>query len=290
MTRTKTYILTAVSAVLFIFLNWAFADGRFSLDSFWAPVGSDGITVIAESSLLTYLLLAAIIGAGALQASRLPAKGVKVEPVKDTSPGQADDPALWKMLMGNAYFAVLWLPVRFFVGHEWLAAGEHKIRDDAWMSGEGTALVVPGEGMGYWERVVLIPEQGRPAITYGWYRDFIQYMIDQGWQGWFAQLIAVGEFLVGIGLILGALVGIAAFFGTLMNFSFMLAGSASTNPVLFGLGVFLVLGWKVAGYFGLDRVLLPTLGAPWKAGSLIKEHKVTVMHEPDAGMGKAARA
>jgi len=48
-----------------------------------------------------------------------------------------------------------------------------------------------------------------------------------------------------------------------LNFNFQLAGSASTNPVLFGLGVFLVLGWKVAGYWGLDRVLLKQFGTPW---------------------------
>jgi thiosulfate dehydrogenase [quinone] large subunit len=94
-------------------------------------------------------------------------------------------------------------------------------------------------------------------------------MIDNGWYSWFAKLIAWGEVLVGLGLLVGALVGIAAFFGTVMNFSFMLAGSASTNPVLFGLAVFLVLAWKVAGFWGLDRWLLPALGTPWNRGALL---------------------
>ena len=68
---------------------------------------------------------------------------------------------------------------------------------------------------------------------------------------------------VGLGLILGVLTGFAAFFGALMNMSFLLAGSASTNPVLFTLAVGLILGWKVAGYYGVDRYLLPMLGTPW---------------------------
>jgi thiosulfate dehydrogenase [quinone] large subunit len=76
-------------------------------------------------------------------------------------------------------------------------------------------------------------------------------------------LVAYGELLVGVGLILGGLVGIAAFFGALMNMNFMLAGAASTNPVLFFLAVGLILAWKVAGYYGADRVLLPMLGTPW---------------------------
>ena len=52
-----------------------------------------------------------------------------------------------------------------------------------------------------------------------------------------------------------------------MNMSFLLAGSASTNPVLFTLAVGLMLAWRVAGYYGLDRYLLPALGAPWRPGS-----------------------
>ena len=48
-----------------------------------------------------------------------------------------------------------------------------------------------------------------------------------------------------------------------MNWSFMLAGTTSTNPVLFMLMGLLILGWKVAGYYGLDRYLLPMLGTPW---------------------------
>ena len=79
------------------------------------------------------------------------------------------------------------------------------------------------------------------------------------------KLIPIGETAVGIGLLLGALVGFAAFFGSLMNMSFMLAGSASTNPVLFTLAIGLMLGWKVAGYYGLDRWLLPVLGVPWRS-------------------------
>ena len=257
MTRTKTYVLTAVSAVLYVLLCVIFADGLFDLDNLWI---SDNIS---GSTIWTYLLLAAIVAAGLYQASRLPEEGGPITLTADTAAGQIDDPVWWKLLLGNAYWAILWLPLRFFVGQEWVAAGEHKLRDDAWMDG-GAAL------KGYWERAVAIPEQGRPAITYGWYRDFLQYMLDHEWYDWFAKVIAIGEFLVGLGLVVGALVGIAAFFGTVMNFNFMLAGSASTNPVLFGISVLLVLGWKVAGYWGLDRWLLPALGTPWHHGRIFE--------------------
>jgi thiosulfate dehydrogenase [quinone] large subunit len=247
-----------VSAALFALLCWIFADGMFT-NSLW---NSD---VIASSTILTYLMMVAIVAAGIYQAQRIPAEGVVTQPTADKSAGQTDDPVTWKLLLGNTYFALIWMPIRFFVGLEWVAAGEHKVRDSAWMSG-GSAL------KGYWERATTVPE-GRPsspAGTYAWFEDFLRYMLNHEWYTWFAKLIAVGEVLIGIGLIVGALVGIAAFFGTLMNFNFQLAGSASTNPVLFGLGVLLVLAWKVAGYWGADRVLLSAFGTPWKRGRLLK--------------------
>ena len=79
------------------------------------------------------------------------------------------------------------------------------------------------------------------------------------------KLIAFGETAVGLGLIVGAFTGVAAVSGAFMNLNFLLAGSASTNPVLLLLGFLLVMAWKTAGYIGLDRFLLPLLGTPWKS-------------------------
>ena len=59
-----------------------------------------------------------------------------------------------------------------------------------------------------------------------------------------------------------------AFFGALMNMSFLMAGTVSTNPVLFFLGILMILAWKNAGYLGVDRYLLPALGTPWKQPEL----------------------
>ena len=256
MTRQRTWILTAISVALFVLLSWIFADGLLS-GPLWN--GEDWVS----SPLVTYLLIAVIVLVGWYQAQRLPEAGVtqRVDEAVAT-PGQVEDPVWWRLLLGNVFFAIFWLPVRFFVGRDWLSTGWHKVVDPEWTQ-SGAAL------QSYWERAVAIPEQGRPPITYDWFRQFLQYMLDNGWYSWFAKLIAWGEVLVGLGLLVGALVGIAAFFGTVMNFSFMLAGSASTNPVLFGLAVFLVLAWKVAGFWGLDRWLLPALGTPWQRGALL---------------------
>ena len=34
-----------------------------------------------------------------------------------------------------------------------------------------------------------------------------------------------------------------------------------------------MLAWKVAGYYGLDRYLLPMLGTPWHRGTLFGGRK-----------------
>jgi thiosulfate dehydrogenase [quinone] large subunit len=259
--KTRIYAFTGIAALLYIALTIAFADDLWKLGNLWS---SD---YVSEGTWLTYVLLAAIIGLGFYQVQRLGDGDVTIGANKDAEvDGQVEDPSLWKLIMGNTWLSVLWLPIRFFVGQEWLVAGEHKIRDSAWMS-DGTAL------QGFLTRAVTVPE-GRPSApagAYDWYQNFLQYMIDNEWYTWFAKIIAVGEFMVGLGLIVGALVGIAAFFGTVMNFSFMMAGTASSNPVLFGLSVFLVLGWKVAGHLGIDRWLLPILGTPWRRGPIRRQ-------------------
>lgn len=56
-----------------------------------------------------------------------------------------------------------------------------------------------------------------------------------------------------------------------MNWNFMMAGSASVNPMLFALSVLVILAWKTAGWWGLDRWLLPLLGTPWKPGRLFEK-------------------
>ena len=106
----------------------------------------------------------------------------------------------------------------------------------------------------------------------------INLLINSHSEGWFALLVTFGEIAVGVALIFGTLTGIAAFFGALMNVSYLLAGSTSSNPVLFTFAIGLMLAWKVAGYYGLDRYLLPRLGTPWSLGSVFRRQA-----EPTAG-------
>ena len=167
------------------------------------------------------------------------------------------DPPLVQKLLSHPLAGLLWLPLRIWLGYQWFEASTHKLSNPAW--------VVTGEALkGFWTNAVKVSaETGKGPIVFDWYRSFLQYMLSIQAYTWFAKLVAYGELLIGIALILGIFTGIAAFFGGFMNFNFMLAGSASTNPMLFVIAVGLIMAWKVAGYFGADYYLLRFLGTPW---------------------------
>lgn len=168
------------------------------------------------------------------------------------------DPPFIRRLFNDTLFAVVWLALRVWLGWQWVDAGLHKIDNPAWVK-TGEAL------KGFWMRQVAIPAEGNPPISFDWYRNFLQFMLDAEAYTWFAKLVAYGEVIIGVMLILGLFTGIAALMGTFMNWNFMMAGVASTNPLLFVVGLSLVFAWKVAGYIGVDGFLLPILGTPWAA-------------------------
>lgn len=170
------------------------------------------------------------------------------------------DPPLAQFLFSDTRFAAVWLVIRVLLGWGWLSAGLEKLGNPAWTQ-TGEAL------KGFWTAAVQVPESGRPPIAFDWYRNFIQGMLDSGAYVWFAKVVVFGEIIVGAALILGLFVGVAAFLGAFMNFNYIMAGSASSNG-LFGLAaILLILAWKTAGYYGLDRWILPRVGMTWQGQS-----------------------
>ena len=116
----------------------------------------------------------------------------------------------------------------------------------------------------------LAKSQEGPDVT-GWYASFLENSVLPNAKV-FSFAVAYGELLVGLGLVVGLLTGIAAFFGALMNVSFLLAGTLGMNPLLFILATWLVLAWKVAGWYGLDRWALP------KLRNTVEEKREQLMH------------
>ena len=166
------------------------------------------------------------------------------------------EPNISKFLFASKYMAIFWTVVRIYLGYLWLSAGLGKVTNPAWVGPEAGGAVT-----GFLTRALTLTTGDHPSVQ-GWYAWMIERIFLPN-AVVMSHLVAFGEVLVGIALILGLLTGISAFLGGLMNASFLLAGTVSTNPVMFILATWLVLAWRVAGYYGLDFFVLPKLGAPF---------------------------
>jgi thiosulfate dehydrogenase [quinone] large subunit len=102
--------------------------------------------------------------------------------------------------------------------------------------------------------------------------DFLKWIRDHSY-GWIGPLVSITELVAGILLILALFSGIAAFIGAAMNFSYICAGSAGVNPLFIIISLFLIMAWRVAGWYGLDRIVLPWLGTPWQSGTLFRRRR-----------------
>jgi thiosulfate dehydrogenase (quinone) large subunit len=167
------------------------------------------------------------------------------------------DPPAVQILFGSSRFAALWAILRVWLGYQWAEGALHKVADPSWVQ-TGAAI------RGFWEKAVAFPGTGKPPASLDWYRHFLQWLLNVHAEPLMGKLIAYGEMLVGIALIIGALVGVAAFCSAFMNWNYLMAGSVSTNPLLLVGAILLIVAWRVAGYYGLDRYLLLRLWKPWR--------------------------
>lgn len=207
------------------------------------------------------------------------------------TPGYFEEPPIARWLFASPQAAFVWLIARIWLGWEWLQAGwgkvfggnitwrvwawgqeEYALTGDAnigWVrSGtvEGAEVGVGDSVAGFASGAIQSAEGPHPDVAYGWYVNFLEYIRDTA-HPWVGPSVAIGEVVIGVALILGAFVGIAAFLGATLNFSFVFAGSAGVNPAMILLSGLLILAWRNAGWYGLDRWILPALGTPWQSGS-----------------------
>lgn len=200
--------------------------------------------------------------------------------------GQVPALPITKLLFFDRRLAWLWLIVRLYVGYQWLSSGlakvagyslvpstfGHRVPGGSWLIGGHGARVLHG----FFMHSLTLAAEANPTVQ-NWYGAFLQHIALPG-AGVFAYVIPLGELFVGLGLICGAFTGIAAFFGVVMNMNYMLAGAISINPILFLLEIFLILAWRICGFYGLDRLVPPHLQTQQKqttseiAQTMVPEH------------------
>src|SRR5215207_8764265 len=178
------------------------------------------------------------------------------------------EPNITRFLFADTRMAPVWLILRLWLGYEWLKAAWGKWTEGGWV-GEGAGGAVQGFAQG----AIAQTTGEHPQVTQ-WYASFLENVVVPN-AALFSYLVTFGEILVGLALILGLFTGIAAFFGGFMNASYVFAGVAGANPLMFLLAVLIMMAWRVAGYWGLDHWALPMLGVPGSRGTLFQRRGAT---------------
>lgn len=159
-----------------------------------------------------------------------------------------------RWLRENAVASVLLLIARLYLGLKWFEAGWHKLTGGFDASGFlKNAIAKP-----------VLDSQTKEPLYPGFVSFLDHFALPNA--KLFNILIPYGETLVGLGLILGTLTAAAAFFGLLMNFMFLFAGTVSSNPLMILLGFIVLLGSSNAGRYGGDYFVLPYLRRLFKIG------------------------
>lgn len=184
----------------------------------------------------------------------------------DRRGSQVPEPSITRFLFADTRMAPVWLILRVYLGVLWLLAGWSKVAEGGWI-GEGAGGAVQGFARG-----AMAQTAGEyPQVT-RLYAGFLESFVIPN-ATLFSYLVVFGEIAVGLGLIFGLFTGIAAFFGGFMNASFIFAGTAGANPLMFILATWIVLAWRVAGYWGLDRWALPAIGVPGATGIVFRRRR-----------------
>lgn len=138
--------------------------------------------------------------------------------------------------------------LRVWLGIQWFKAGLGKIFNPAW-TGEQAGVAVSG-----YLRGAIAKATGENPIVQQWYAHLLEnYMLPNA--TFVSHLVAWGEVLVGIALVLGVFTYFSATMGALMNLNFMLAGTLSSNPIMYTIAFLIMLGIKHAKFMSVDRYL-----------------------------------
>ncbi|MBU3159731.1 DoxX family membrane protein [Clostridium frigoris] len=155
-------------------------------------------------------------------------------------------------LLKNKYLSILWTALRIWLGYQWISAGLEKVTGGGWIG--STA----GTGITGFLKAALVKATGVHPAVQSWYADFIKNIALPN-AVTFSYLVAFGELLVGISLILGALTVVGLIAGALMNLNYMLAGTTSTNPNMYTVAFILLFVGTNAYTIGLDHFILPII-------------------------------
>jgi len=145
-------------------------------------------------------------------------------------PGGSDtdgDPPVARFLLTDARLGLFLLCAREYLGFAWLFGGISILR-------ETVSFAIGGH----------LSMLGAPVLTSVVRLNPIIPL-----------LLGTSELVVGLLLVLGAYTGLTAFVSVVLSVNTLSPGPAVADPIAFGLTMILILAWRTAGWYGLDRWL-----------------------------------
>jgi len=136
--------------------------------------------------------------------------------------------------------AIVWTILRIWLGFQWIEAGYYKFKQGF-------------DGGGFIQGAIANANGDSPTVQ-GWYASFLERVALPNIE-FFNILIPWGEFLVGLGLILGLATIPALLSGAFMNVNFIMAGVglSSLDTKFFAVAMILLFVGNARYYYGLDR-------------------------------------
>ncbi|MFX3623257.1 MAG: DoxX family protein [Ectobacillus sp.] len=148
-------------------------------------------------------------------------------------------------LRRNKKMSFLLLIIRLYLGIIWFTHGWEKISGKTF------------DATGFFKEAIQ-KSAGDGAIVQGWWALVVQLLFLPNVEV-INYLIPLGEFFVGLALLLGAFTSTALYIAVFLNFSYLLSGSVDINPQMI-LWSLLLLGAKDnAGRIGMDGWVFNTI-------------------------------
>ncbi|MFD3446592.1 DoxX family membrane protein [Microbacteriaceae bacterium 4G12] len=148
-------------------------------------------------------------------------------------------------LRNNGKMALFLTFIRVYMGLVWMTHGWQKISGKTF---DATGFL----------KEAITRSSGPDAVVQGWWAFIVKYLFLSNVEI-LNYLIPLGEFFVGLGLVLGCFTNVALYCGLIMNFSYLLSGSLDVNPQLILLSLLLLGSHENAGKIGVDGLIFKSI-------------------------------
>jgi thiosulfate dehydrogenase [quinone] large subunit len=159
-----------------------------------------------------------------------------------SNPTEIKTPPVLQYLTRSKVMAIGWTAIRVWLGIMWIQAGVAKL----WGAENPAFLHNSGAG------VAGFAAHG--AAAYSWWGSFLHSFVVPN-SGWIGVLVAVAEFLIGCGLVLGLFTPIAALASLALLFTYVMSGTASVCALYALFAIVLLATWRTSSWIGLDGLI-----------------------------------